>query len=90
MYIGGTFKKKAGFKSAFKPAGDDDALVAASATTVPQELDPAGRDRGREREGRDVKGREGEEGESESDDEGEGMYDPRRPTGCWAGCAGVR
>ena len=59
MYIGGTFKKKAGFKSAFKPAGDDDALVAASATAVPQELDPVGRDK---RDGKE-KGREGEEGE---------------------------
>lgn len=41
-----------------------------------------------------LKGREGEtreEGgdeESESEDEGNEKYDPRRPTGCWAGCPG--
>ena len=30
-----------------------------------------------------------QESASESE-EGEGMYDPNQPTGCWAGCPGVR
>ncbi|KAL8879345.1 MAG: hypothetical protein Q9192_008252, partial [Flavoplaca navasiana] len=75
--------KKGGFKNAFGPAEDDD-----GEEEVVKEV--GGRDVREEKE--DV--REGN-GDEESDDDDDGLdegerYDPRRPTGCWAGCEGWR
>lgn len=35
------------------------------------------------------RGMEEEESEGDGEGEGEGLYDPRRPTGCEAGCEGL-
>lgn len=76
--------RKGGFRNAFA-AGDDDAGGRREVVVG----------RGEE-EG--VKGEDGAEGvrgegarreEEESEDEDEGMYDPRRPTGCEVGCRGL-
>ncbi|KAJ5152820.1 uncharacterized protein N7482_009298 [Penicillium canariense] len=98
---GGGFKK-GGFKSSFStvkgPAapvkknvlGDEDDEAEEGAQVVGKEPAGAvGSNTGRDEEVR-------EDAESDTDEEyardrdGGGYYDPRRPTGCYAGCAGIR
>ncbi|KAG7002043.1 hypothetical protein G7Y79_00029g063390 [Physcia stellaris] len=77
--------KKGGFKSAFKPALDDDA-----AATQPEIVrEKSASETATTGKVRVVEMNADEESASESE-EGEGMYDPHHPTGCWAGCPGGR
>ncbi|KAL8793385.1 MAG: hypothetical protein Q9195_003971 [Heterodermia aff. obscurata] len=80
---GGGFKK-GGFKAAFGSAVEEGGGGETKSET-----------KGKGDEERvDLKGGENsDEGEAEEQDEmdwdGESMYDPKQPTGCWAGCPGL-
>ncbi|KAL8729559.1 MAG: hypothetical protein Q9166_004639 [cf. Caloplaca sp. 2 TL-2023] len=77
---GGGFKK-GGFKNAF--GGDDDGEKEVKVETVGKGV--------MEAEGKEKENVGGKVEESESEDDGlreEERYDPRKPTGCWAGCEG--
>ena len=79
-------------KSGFKKGGFKNAFAPAEATAPPLQQqeglkpDNTGVVNIKKEE---VKRDEAEEGESESDDGEDGeKYDPKKPTGCWDGCAG--
>lgn len=85
---GGGFKK-GGFKNAFgEPEGNDEkkttTMGVGDGANVGDSDGAEGGLKGREGETKSERGEE----ESESEDEGLEKYDPRRPTGCWAGCPG--
>ncbi|KAI4240853.1 MAG: hypothetical protein L6R42_011430, partial [Xanthoria sp. 1 TBL-2021] len=78
--------KKGGFKNAFASAVEEEGVEEESVEVKDTlDLEKGG-------EGMEGKGEKGGKSESESDDDGLGeeRYDPRRPTGCWAGCEGWR
>ena len=78
---GGSGFKKGGFRSAFKPAFADEG-DGGDAMDVDVKGEPALA--GSEPEGVVMK-----EGGGEEDTDRWGTYDPRRPTGCMPGCAGL-
>jgi len=82
---GGGFRKGA-FKSAFEGVGRGDGVGVGEGENV---VVGGGSGKvGAGEEGVEWDTADGEVGESESEDEGDGFYDPRRPTGCFEGCPG--
>ncbi|KAJ5798240.1 uncharacterized protein N7503_007536 [Penicillium pulvis] len=93
---GGGFKK-GGFKSSFAAVkgvapvlkknvlGDDDDDEAQST-----HKDQPGSTGSKSARGDDIDAESDTDEEYARDEQGEGYYDPRRPTGCLAGCAGLR
>lgn len=84
---GGGFKK-GGFKNAFGEPDANDETKTMRVGMGEGANAGDGDEAGIGLKAREGEMKEGAEEESESDDEGNEKYDPRRPTGCWAGCPG--
>ena len=88
---GGGFKK-GGFKAAFGSAGADEGGRDGDAKSEIKgegEIVMGGLGGKGEGDAPQIDSGEKSNDEEEGDWDGEGMYDPKQPTGCWAGCPGL-